>query len=152
MEQANTLTIRRAVGAFMIVLALINGASVLAGFGPDGPMTANESEVNGNMDTARNEVIQDVGGITSPMGMMTAALTPILTVIGVMLIMGRRWEMFAALALGLDVIIKLANIVSQLTIGEGIGDALLPIAFIVVDVAAAVMIYRTWHERKQQTA
>jgi hypothetical protein len=99
-------------------------------------------------NTPDEEAAQDIGGLSTPMGMMTLVHSPVLLVVGIMLLMLRRWEMFAIIALVIDALVKGGNILSQLAIGNNFADAaLIPILFIVADLIASYFIYQQWQIR-----
>ncbi len=151
MAHVNNPTIFRLVGIIMIVLAILNVYSNLALFASRAPVADSddvvETEGNPVEDTA-----QAIGGMNSIMGVMTLVHAPLLAAVGVALLLLRRWEMFAAIALVIDIFIRVGNILGQLAVGDTLGDLMLPLLLAVVDVVAIVLIVREWNGRRHPDA
>lgn len=143
-------TIYTVVGLFMILMAIINvipTINTLANNRAD--LDPGEFAVDPQVETA-NELNQAIGGPTSPMGLLTVVHAPVMLVIGIMLLLGRRWEMFAAIAIIVDALVKGGNILSQLAVGQSLADSLVPIVFIVLDIVATVLILQQWRIRRRE--
>jgi hypothetical protein len=153
MTRETNPTVYRAVGLFMIVLAFINFGIQFSIFNfSGGPLSDVQDEQigvdEGVANTPDEAAAQDLGGLSTPMGMMTLVHSPVLLVVGMMLVMLRRWEMFAVIALVIDALVKGGNILSQLAIGNDFVDAaLIPLLFIVADLIASYFIYQQWQTR-----
>jgi hypothetical protein len=153
MTRETNPSVYRAVGLFMIVLAMINFGIQFSIFsfsgGPPSDVQNEEIGVDeGLANTPDEEAAQDIGGLSTPTGLLTLVHAPVLLIIGIMLLMLRRWEMFAIIALVIDALVKGGNILSQLAIGNNLADAaLIPILFIVADLLASYFIYQQWQIR-----
>lgn len=155
MTRSRNTSVYRIVGVYMILVALINLASQFAVFdsntGQPQDIVENEVGVDETVpSTLEEEAVQDVGGITTPMGMMNLAHFPVMLVIGIGMLLVKPWEIFAILAIAVDGLVKGANILSQLAIGQSLLDAaLIPALFIVLDLVAIYLIYQQWQARKE---
>jgi hypothetical protein len=150
MAQTNRSPLVSIVGIMMILLAVLNVAATFAVFEVGGPQNAQPDELGAEAPTVQSEVVQDLGGMTSPMGMATLFLTGAIAAIGIALLLGRAWEMFGMLALGADATLKVINIISQLATGNNLLDAsVVPLAVIVVEVIGIALLFFAWNNRKK---
>ncbi|MFO7321422.1 MAG: hypothetical protein DIU68_006820 [Chloroflexota bacterium] len=151
MNQPGNKTSLRVVGIAMILIGLLyNIAPVLGVFSPQGSIADQEQVVGPESETERGEVIHTTGNIPSPMAIMNLVLGPIMIAIGLALVMLRRWEMFAAIALIVDMLVKGATILSQLAVGRDISESLVPLALIVVELILTYLILQQWNARRRE--
>jgi hypothetical protein len=140
----------RAIGIAMIVIAVLNVIPYgvfLAGGGQQ--LVANEA-VEPTSGNIVNDILLAVGSFTSPMGIMTLIHAPVLAAVGVALLLNKRWEMFAAIMIGLDILVKIGVILSLASIGRN-AAILVPLAFIVVEVVLLAAALREWNARRRAT-
>jgi hypothetical protein len=151
MNQRINPTVFRIVGIAMIVLALINVVPSLALFGTGTPPPTGDNNAVGIEDeSATEDAIEATGGITTITGTASYAVSILLVVIGIALLMLRRWEMFAALALILDALIKGANLLANLAVPEPNASLyLLPGVLMLVDLVLAWMIWQQRSARRE---
>jgi hypothetical protein len=146
-------TIYRVVGALTILIAIMNIVSFLVVFKPGGPRPQNVNSSEQPNDAAATEVVQDVGGINSPTGNLTLLVTGVMLVIGVFLLRARPVEVLGIVVLAIDLVLKFANIISQLATGDNLLDAaFLPVVLMVIDAVGIFLLYREWHKRRGDTA
>lgn len=148
MSRVANPTVLRTVGFLMIVIAILNVAPVgvfMAGGGPD--LVAGE-QVEPFVTNPINEFMLAVGGVTSPMGIMTIIHAPVMAAVGVALLMLKRWEMFAAVMIGIDILVKIGVILSLAAVGRGYA-ILVPLAFIIVEAVLTVVTLQQWNARKR---
>lgn len=150
MRQPVNVTIFRVVGILMILIgALYNVAPALTLITGRGPVADQEAVVGPEAETPRAEVIQTTGAVPTPMGLMSFLHGPIMMIIGIGLVMLKRWEMFAAIAIIIDILVKSGTILSQLAIDRPLSEALIPLALIVIEVVMTYVILQQWNARRR---
>ena len=154
MSRAMSPTVFRIVGFAMILLAIFNLLPSLALFGTGVPgPNADNNAVGVEDESATEDAIESTGGITSLTGPATLILAPVMIAIGVALLMLRRWEMFAALALILDALLKGTALLGNIVAPEPNASLyLVPIVVIVIDLALAYLILQQRSARRDDSA
>lgn len=139
-------TIFRIVGIAMIMIAIINIVPSLALFGTGTLGPTGDNDAVGVEDESRVEdAIEATGGITTITGTANYVVSLLLVATGIALLLLRRWEMFAALALILDALVKGANLAANIAVAEPNASlSLLPAVLLVLDLVLAWMI---WQQR-----
>jgi hypothetical protein len=145
-----TLTMIAAV--MLVSLAALNLYSALLPINPGSSeltQPADQVEEGVEASTAlEDEMIEDIGGLTSNTGIAVIAISLIMFVIAVGLFTGRNWQLGAMMALGADITFKLLNIIAQLVIGEPITDYLLAIVVILIECVAIGLLFRDWRRNQ----
>lgn len=143
------------IAAAIIVLSLINIAGLVATFNTPLDQADNVEDPLLSPDEAgddvRDELVEDVGGLTSPTGLATLVSTIFLIGLTIGLAFGRPWELGAMFFLGADASFKLLNLISQLTTGKSLGDTLPSILLIGLDIALILGVFGHWRSNRQTT-
>jgi uncharacterized membrane protein len=145
-----TMTMIAAV--LLVVLAALNLISALTAVNPgSSELTQPAEQVDegvANDAALEDELVEDIGGLTSNTGIAVIVISLLMIVIAVGLFTGRGWQLGGMLALGADISFKLLNIIAQLAIGDPITDYWLPIAFILVEAVAIGLLFRDWNRNR----
>jgi uncharacterized membrane protein len=141
------------IAAFMLVsLAALNLYSALLPINPgSSELTQPAEQVEDGVEAntvLEDEMIEDVGGLTSNTGIAVIVISLIMFVIAVGLFTGRNWQLGGMMALGADISFKLLNIIAQLVIGDPITDFWLPILVILVECIAIGLLFRDWRRNQ----
>lgn len=143
-------TIFRIVGIAMIAIAIFNVLPSLALFGAGTPApTQDNNAVGVGDDSPTEDAIQSTGGITTTMGMLTLVHAPVMIATAIGLLLMKRWEFFAALMLGIDVLVKLGTLLNNAVAADP-NPALYvtPIVIAIIDLVLAYVILQQWNARR----
>ena len=154
MSRAMNPTIFRIVGIAMIVIAIFNVVPSLALFGTGVPgPNADNNAVGVEDESVTEDAIESTGGITTITGPATLVLAPLMIAIGVALLLLKCWEMFAAIVLILDALLKGANLLANIAVPDANAALYLtPLIVIVIDVALAYLILQQRSARRDDSA
>lgn len=143
------------IAASIIVLSLINAAGLAATFNTPLSQSDNVEDPllapDESGDDVRDELVEDVGGLTSPTGLATLVSTIFLIILSIGLAFSRPWELGLMFFLGADASFKLVNLVSQLTTGKSLGDTLPSMFLIGLDLALILAVFWHWRSNRQIT-
>jgi hypothetical protein len=90
-------------------------------------------------DTPSNELEEDIGGMTQVTSIPVGIITAIMAVVSVGLLMNRGWAITGAvITLGIDIVLKIINILVEITAGPTLADLLPAVGMIVVE---GVLLY-----------
>lgn len=138
----------------IIVLALINLVAIFAIF--DEPPTPTPTTEDTTIapeeadDSVQGELIEDVGGLTSPTGIASLVTSVILIGLSIGLAFDRPWEFGLMFFLGADATFKLVNLISQLAIGKPLSDVLPSALLFALDAALIAGLFQHWRWRRTQ--
>jgi hypothetical protein len=98
--------------------------------------------------TPEAELVEDVGGITQITGIPVYFLEIVMVAVLIALLLNRAWAVIgAAVVLGIDIVLKIINMIAEISAGATVPDLALAIALIVVDL---ILIYFFVQERRAQ--
>jgi hypothetical protein len=143
-------TIFRIVGIAMIAIAIFNVAPSLALFGTGTPPPTGDNNAVGVEDeSATEDAIESTGGITTTMGMLTLVHAPVMIAVGIALLLMKRWEFFAALMLGIDILVKIGTLLNNAVAADpNPALYLTPVVIAVIDAVLAYVILQQWNARR----
>ena len=96
--------------------------------------------------TPEAELVEDVGGITQITGIPVYFLEVVMIAVLIGLLLNKAWAVTgAAVALGIDIVLKIINMIAEISAGAAVPDLALAIALIVVDI---ILIYFFVQERR----
>jgi hypothetical protein len=146
-------TIFRIVGIALIVIALVNVVPSLALFGTGTPGPTEDNDAVGVEDeSAVEDAIESTGGLTTITGPATLILAPVMVAIGVALLMLKRWEMFAALVLIVDALLKGANLLANIAVPDANASLyVVPVVIMLIDLVLAFLIWQQRNARREGT-
>ncbi|MCU0499291.1 MAG: hypothetical protein MUF87_18210 [Anaerolineae bacterium] len=150
------LSLARIAAVIMLGIVALNIIAAFAVFRPGeeraiAPNAENQPDV-GAVDPVRDELIEDVGGLTAPTGLANLIASALTFIAAIGLLFGQRWELGAMLALGTHSTFRLLNIFFQTGIGDSLADTLPAILLLAVEGTTIVILYLAWRRSPERAA